>query len=180
MIDKPPRGDDNKPRDKNNLSDQNSVQSRRDGKIFLYMLLGFFLTFATVDAFFVYTAVSSHTGVVTENAYEKGLDYNSAIAAADNQASLGWEGSITLSDDGLLTFTLADDTGALITGADVKAEITRPIQSDLDFRAALNETDAREYRQQLTFPAKGQWDIRVYVTARGARYQLNSREVINE
>lgn len=70
--------------DKNtNTETQNQkAQSKKDGRIVLLCLVSFFVVFASVDAFFVYKAVSTHTGVVSENAYEHGLNYNDIIAEA--------------------------------------------------------------------------------------------------
>lgn len=52
------------------------------GRTVLYAFLGFFAVFAAVDAFFVYTAVTTNTGVVTENSYERGLHYNDLLDEA--------------------------------------------------------------------------------------------------
>ena len=57
-------------------------QSKKEGRRFLIGLILFFICFATVDAFFVYKALSTHSGVVTKNPYEVGLNYNDIIAEA--------------------------------------------------------------------------------------------------
>ena len=73
----------------NNTIDANCVreaaESRKSGRRVLYALLGFFVLFAAVDLFFVYKAVSTHSGVVVENAYEYGLNYNDIIQQAKDQ-----------------------------------------------------------------------------------------------
>lgn len=57
-------------------------QSRKAGfKILTYFLL-FFLVFGSVNAYFVYKALSSNTGVVAENSYEIGLNYNKILEEA--------------------------------------------------------------------------------------------------
>lgn len=56
--------------------------SKRDGRKFFIILISFFILFASVDAFFIYKALSTHTGVVTENAYEQGLNYNEILEEA--------------------------------------------------------------------------------------------------
>ncbi len=63
------------------MSDQ-ATQSKKDGRRFFLILFGFFVIFASVDAFFVYKALSTNTGVVSENAYEQGLRYNDILAEA--------------------------------------------------------------------------------------------------
>lgn len=52
----------------------------KDGKRVLLGFIAFFVVFASVDAFFVYKAISTLPGVVSENAYEIGLNYNKIIA----------------------------------------------------------------------------------------------------
>jgi nitrogen fixation protein FixH len=54
-------------------------KSYSTGKIVLWSFLVFFAIFASVDIFFVYKAVSTHPGVMSENAYEIGLNYNKII-----------------------------------------------------------------------------------------------------
>ena len=56
--------------------------SKKDGRNFLIILVSFFVCFITVDAFFIYKALSTHTGVVIENAYEVGLNYNDILEEA--------------------------------------------------------------------------------------------------
>jgi len=55
--------------------------SLKDKLIPWYFVI-FFLVLFIVDGIFVYLATSTHTGVVTENAYEKGLRYNEVIERA--------------------------------------------------------------------------------------------------
>lgn len=41
--------------------------SKRDGRIVLVCILSFFLTVMTVNAFFVYAALNTYTGVVDQS-----------------------------------------------------------------------------------------------------------------
>ena len=61
------------------------AQSKKTGRIVLFALIGFFIIFATVDAFFVYKALSTNTGLVAENPYERGLRFNEVIAEAQKK-----------------------------------------------------------------------------------------------
>lgn len=47
-------------------------------RIPLYFIAAFLVVFV-VNGFFVYQAINTNHGVVTENAYEKGLDYNRIV-----------------------------------------------------------------------------------------------------
>ena len=61
---------------------ESKLESKQDGRRILFTLLGFFAVVACVDAYFVYKAVSTHSGVVSDNAYEIGLNYNDVIEEA--------------------------------------------------------------------------------------------------
>jgi nitrogen fixation protein FixH len=63
-----------------NLSEKE--ESRKYGRKVLFLLLGFFAVFASVDAYFVYLAMKTKPGVVTENAYQRGLNYNEVLEEA--------------------------------------------------------------------------------------------------
>lgn len=67
--------------------DSEQTQNRKDGRIVLMALIAFFVVFASVDAYFVYKALSTHTGVVVEHAYEVGLNYNDIIEQAQQHES---------------------------------------------------------------------------------------------
>lgn len=77
------------PMDKKNTYVSDADQSKRDGRLFLLVIIGFFLVVASVDAFFIYKALSTHSGVVAENAYEIGLNYNDVIAEAKKKNNHG-------------------------------------------------------------------------------------------
>ena len=62
-----------------------TIKPPKDGKRVLLAFLLFFVVFASVDAFFVYKAISTLPGVVSENAYEIGLHYNKIIAEAEKR-----------------------------------------------------------------------------------------------
>lgn len=64
---------------------ESQKQTAKDGRKVLWYFLGFFAVFATVDAFFVYKALSTHSGVVAENSYEIGLHYNELLKEADKR-----------------------------------------------------------------------------------------------
>lgn len=77
---------------------------RNDGKRVLFAFLAFFFIFSSVNAFFVYKAISTSPGVVSENTYEIGLNYNNIIAEAKKRK---------LEQDGQTDATPSQDTSHL-------------------------------------------------------------------
>lgn len=67
---------------KRQTEEQESLESKKTGRLVLFSLIAFFIVFASVDAYFVYKAVSTNTGAIVENPYEQGLNYNEIIARA--------------------------------------------------------------------------------------------------
>jgi nitrogen fixation protein FixH len=67
------------------MTDHDKTAQKKYGKRVLIYLLAFFAVFASVDAFFVYKALSTNTGVVSENAYEQGLRFNDIIDEAEKR-----------------------------------------------------------------------------------------------
>jgi len=65
------------------------VQGLR-GRHVLFAFLGFFGVIFAVNGVFLYAALSTHTGVVANEPYRKGLNYNQRIAAFQAQEQLGW------------------------------------------------------------------------------------------
>ena len=150
---------------------------KRDRFIPLYFV-AFFLVLAAMDGVFVYLATSSHTGLVTDQAYERGLAYNETIAAAEESAKLDWQADITLSGSNLI-LDLADAQGEPIDDANVKAEITRPTQAGYDIELTLSQTAGGTYTVPVVFPLDGQWDVRVFVEWKQQQFQQGKRLIVS-
>lgn len=144
---------------------------RRDKWIPWYFVM-FFVAIALVDATMVTLAVRTHTGTVTDHAYEKGLAYNRVVAAEATQEALGWKASITLTGKQLRVL-LRDSNGAPLQAQSIKAHISRPTQAGMDFDVALKDGQAT-----IDFPLKGLWEIRIYALANGHSYQQSQRVVV--
>lgn len=145
-----------------------------DKYIPLYFVAFFTVVFA-VNGVFVYKAVSTHTGVVTEDAYEKGLAYNKVIAAVDAQEALGLTSKIEVLGNDII-YSLTDKNGKLVK-ADVSARLIRPNQSGYDYDVKLQAEDG-QYKAEANFPLKGLWRIEVLAKWDGQTYQQSKRVVV--
>lgn len=144
-----------------------------------WMVVLFFLAFIAVDAVMVTLAVRTQTGVVTEQAYEKGLAYNRALEAAAEQRSWGWSSAITLNDSNL-SFVLKDEQGQVIEGAEVTATLRRPVQDGYDASYRLSEVEGQGYQTLLKFPLPGEWDIKVSAKWQNRHYQAHQIFIIRQ
>jgi nitrogen fixation protein FixH len=141
-----------------------------------WYFVAFFVGLAIVNAIFIYIATSTHSGVVTENAYSEGLSYNETIAAVEAQEALGWQSIIQIEGD-MLKFELSDGRDK-IKSASVIAEFVNPTREGMDFTIDLTETDQGLYEGVIPSNIFGQWDIRVKTIWQQTQYQINKRIVI--
>jgi nitrogen fixation protein FixH len=136
----------------------------RQGLSGRHVLIGFLVFFGIiflVNGTLIYAALSTHTGVVANEPYRKGLAYNQRIAADERQARLGWNETLELSQNGRVTLLLMESDGRAVKGLKIKGILGRPATNRQDIKLALAETSPGHYEAQ-TFPmAQGSWLITV-------------------
>jgi nitrogen fixation protein FixH len=137
-----------------------------------WYFVAFFGFIVAVNALMATLAIRTHSGVVTDHAYEKGLAYNRVVEAETKQEALGWQGTIDY-QNGALRFTLRDRDQNMLTPDHITASFTRPTQSGLDFNVALKGAET-----PVVFPARGVWDVRINAQAGDENYQQTKRIVV--
>lgn len=152
---------------------------KKSDKLIPWYFVAFFVVLAILDGIFVYLANSTHTGVVTEEAYQKGLDYNKTIAAAEAQEALGWGSKTELKNDQLLSL-ITDANGNPLVGARVRAQFFRPTQDGSDFVVPLMEVSDGRYVSSSLAAKPGQWDVRIFVEWKQLQYQKAQRIVVSQ
>lgn len=151
-----------------------TVQAHKRDKWIPWYFVAFFVGLAMVDGLFVFLATSTHTGLVTQNAYQKGLNYNTTITAAEQQEHMGWIGKIGY-QGGNLVFVLIDKQQKPIEGAQAMAYFSRPTQAGSDFSVPLAESGDGIYSKYINFPLKGQWEVKVMAEWKQQSYQTQQR-----
>lgn len=143
-------------------TDTRTFSPRPSDRWIPWLLFGLpFAVVLAVNSALVYFALSTHSGLVTDQAYERGLAYNRYLAEAE--ALAGYAGKLTL-DRGALVFAFTDPHGARVAGASVTAEIVRPTQSGFDFSVPLVESALGRYEARPSFPRPGLWTVRISAT----------------
>lgn len=132
------------------------------GRSVLWWVVSFFAVIFIANFAFVYFALTSWTGLSTENAYEKGVRYNEVIDEAEAQKKLGWRSQVTLGG-GNLVVRLSDKTGKSLTGLSVRVNLIRPVEEGHDFTLTLTETNAGNYQAPVKFTRLGRWHAEVLV-----------------
>lgn len=153
------------------------------GRHVFYTLLGFFGVVVAVNMAFLYFAVESHPGIITDDAYRKGLDYNSTLRAAAAQHALGWRGDLAVarSTGGrpnryVLTLSLRDAKAKPVSGLIVTGQLRRPAVETADRAVAFDERRAGDYVAEIDLPYRGNWVASISGHRRdGTAYRLDER-----
>jgi nitrogen fixation protein FixH len=116
--------------------------------------LSFFGVIVLVNTVFITTALTTHSGVVTKQPYEKGLAYNDILKTALAQPDLEQK---ALFEDGILRWSLKDEAGDVVD-AKVTARLVRPVDDGLDFEVVLTQISSGVYETDLELPIKGSWE----------------------
>lgn len=132
-----------------------------------FAFITFFGVIFAVNIIFVVNALNSHTGVITQNAYEKGLKYNQAIKKSKEADKIPHELNVTNKKDGnfIVEYTISSN----LIFDNVILKVSRPIDGDMDFsvnmvKSSLKQTEESEITEQkfhaeINFPQKGNWDL---------------------
>ena len=83
-------------------------QHELKGAHVLATLLTFFGVVFAVNGVLVFEALKTHSGVVAQEPYRKGLAYNERIAADELQSALGWKADLGFGSVGQLTLNILD------------------------------------------------------------------------
>ena len=116
------------------------IRSGLTGPHVLATLLVFFGIVFAVNAMLVYEALRTHSGVVAQEPYRKGLNYNDRIAADDLQSALGWKANLTLDGTGQVGLVMLDGRGQPVGGLAIAGTIGRPATERLDSKLSFRET----------------------------------------
>lgn len=128
------------------LPDTPKSRTEITGYHVLAAMLGFFGLVFAVNGYFIAAALSTHTGVVANEPYRKGLKYNERIAVAERQAQLGWHDEVKLDDGGRkLSILVRDSGGQPVRGLALSATLGRPATNEFDQHVSLSEDSPGRY-----------------------------------
>lgn len=136
------------------------------GRHVLAMIVAFFLVIFAVNGVFVYVSLQSHPGVISDNAYRKGLDHNRTLDHAARQTARGWTALVVIAD-GRVEVRLTDRTGAALTGLSVRGEARRQVHDRSDTELTLSETAPGRYAAVGANLSPGRWELILNAVADG-------------
>jgi nitrogen fixation protein FixH len=134
-------------------------ERRLTGRQVLVATLAFFGLVIAANLAFVFLALDTFSGTVSDRAYQEGLAYNERLAGAAEQRSRGWTGALALIPDGL-SLTLGDRDGRPVAGLTLVASLSRPATRAFDRSVALIEVVPGRYLAALDLEP-GNWLVLV-------------------
>jgi nitrogen fixation protein FixH len=143
------------------------------------VFLGFFLVVFAVNGVFLYSAISTYTGIVAVEPYRKGLNYNQRIAADEAQKAQGWRDALEVTRSGQVTLRLTNRLGEPVEGLVVKGTFGRPSTAQHDVKLELAEVQPGTYAVRIGPPEAGAWlvalEARSLAAPNEVTYQLRKR-----
>lgn len=149
------------------MSARAPAQRRLTGRHMLLATLAFFAVVIAANLAFVFLALDSFSGTVSDRAYQEGLAYNEKLAAAAEQQSRGWRGDLSLDSEGIV-LSLRDREEQPVTGLGLEARLSRPATRAFDLTLPLVEASPGHYTAAVALDP-GAWLIVVEGSDEGGR-----------
>lgn len=133
------------------------------GRHVLANMLGMFSIIFAVNGYMLFKALSDHSGLVANEPYRKGLEYNQRIAADERQAALGWTSTAALEPTGRVSIVMTDTAGQPVSNIAVQGRLSRPASSKADHTLAFKEQRPGTYVADAGSIEAGTWQLDITV-----------------
>ena len=131
---------------------------RLTGRHVLFLLLAFFAAVFAVNGVFIYVSLQSHPGVVSDDAYRRGLHYNRELDRAERQRDMGWRSRVSVVG-GTVELTVSGPAGMPVAGLAVSGTARRPVHDRSDRTLIFTETAPGIYRAAPPGLPAGRWSL---------------------
>jgi len=131
------------------------------GRHVLAIFAGFFAAVFAVNGYFLYSALSTHTGIVANEPYRKGLAYNSRIEAERRQSELNWADNITIAAGGTVAVTMSAAEGRKVAGVRLSGVLSRPATAGFDRPLRFTEVEPGLYTADAGGIESGSWLVAI-------------------
>lgn len=146
-----------------------------------YIFVFFFLVIFVVNFIYIYISKTTWRGVVSNSAYQDGLEYNKIIKHKREQDLYGWNVKVKYDNniDGILKISVKDQENKIIKDAKILVNFVRPITEGSDFEIIVPfNKEKKIYEKQILFPHKGQWEFKIKIIQDNKNYNINKKYII--
>ena len=154
---------------------------RAPGAWIPWLFAAFFALVVAVNGAMIWIALSSWTGLATNQAYDRGLTYNRNLGAAARQAALGWRPALAVglgATGGEVELAVADAADKPITDAEIVVRFERPTSDGLDFAVTLEAAAPGVYLGGFVPPPAGAWNLHATIRRGDALFVHDQRVVL--
>jgi len=133
-----------------------------------------------VNATMVYFAIATNPGLVNDDYYERGQDYEETLISR-RKADPGWTiraeipRGIAANEEATIRVSLVDRAGQPVIADKVRFYAYRPSDKSADFSLPMPLVEAGRYAANTRFPLFGYWDTLVAVVHDGREYTTGDR-----
>ncbi|OHC76257.1 MAG: hypothetical protein A3G18_06290 [Rhodospirillales bacterium RIFCSPLOWO2_12_FULL_58_28] len=160
------------------------TEIREKGWWYPWIFVGFMGFVVAVNMLLLFLAVSTFSGLDTERAFEKGIDYNKALAGAGAQAGLGWSVAFAFRPErdatrrGKIAVSAKDRDGQALYDLTVKAFLIRPTSQGSDMSVDLENLGNGDYAAAVSPPLPGRWIVRVHLWRGQDSFQMKQEIMV--
>jgi nitrogen fixation protein FixH len=147
----------------------------------------FFAMFAVViavNATMILVGMSSWRGLVTTDAYEKGVAYNKAIQAEAREDALGWTVDLAVDSPAPrtaeVTVALSKPDGSPLYADRVEVGFVRPTQAGYDSVHRLTALGGGRFGKTVELPLPGLWELRIAAQKGGDAVRVSRRITVTQ
>jgi nitrogen fixation protein FixH len=139
----------------------------------------------SVNAAMVYLSMETMPGLVVDDYYEKGKNYDKIIAKRTLQERMGWDvrkefpEKILVGKPARLGLHAMDAEGEPILADEVTLQAYRPSDATKDFRVPMSALGDGRYQCEITFPLVGVWDLIFYIRRGDQEFDATRRITVH-
>lgn len=141
---------------------QKEIFMKDQTKAFL-AVIGIIGSSVIANVVLIYYSSLTYDGLVEENYYLKGLNYQSELDKKHSQQTLGWSVELLDSTKDLYIVKIKDKDNKPLSKAMVKIDFFRPSKEGFDKTVFLKEVETGTYQVSTHLELEGIWDARIEV-----------------
>jgi nitrogen fixation protein FixH len=136
--------------------------------------------FFTMNMIMIYLAQSNNPGLVAEDFYDRGQDYEKNMLKRQAR-NPGWKMNLVLprkigvDEPVICRFTISDNDGEPVDPTAVIFYAYRPSDAKRDFNVPMQRVEPGIYEAEVSFPLLGAWDTLVSVKRGEDEYNTPKR-----
>lgn len=134
-----------------------------------WLFVSFFGIVFVVNGIMVWLAVTTFSGLETEDAFARGLNYNETLAAEARQEALGWQAELKLARE-RIEVELRDQDGTLLMPERIVARLIRPSDSALDRLVVLELDGTGHHALNIASLQPGLWEVQMQIDRGDERF----------